>query len=241
MPCGPGTRVRGPKPTTPSRCWWWTSTTQTLRYARDALTRAGYRAVVTPDHEALPELIRAERPRLIVLDTVLPGTDAVELMRQVPQLAELPVIFICAYGRDETIAQALRSGAADYIVKPFAPTELIARIGLVLRGRTQPEPMTLGELAIDFERRRANLRGRALDLTATEFELLRVLALNVGRVLSYDALIETIWNGPERGSPKLVRTYITRLRGKLGDDTRTPAYIVNKRGVGYRLKRPEDL
>ena len=215
--------------------------TQTLRYVRDALTRAGYRPVVTSDHEALPGLIRAERPRLVVLDAVLPGADGIELMRRVPQLAELPVILVCAYGRDETISQALRAGAADYIVKPFAPTELIARVGLALRRRTEPEPMTLGGLAIDFGRRRASLGGRTLDLTATEFELLRVLALNVGRVLSYDALIEAIWNGRERGSAKLVRTYVRRLRRKLGDDTRSPAYVVNERGVGYRLKCPGDL
>ena len=214
--------------------------TQTLHYVRDALTRAGYHAVVTADHGALADLIRAERPRLVVLDLVPPGTDGIELRRQVPGLAELPVIFICAYGQDETIERALRTGAADYIVKPFAPTELIARIGLALRRRTEPEPMRLGDLAIDFERRRASVAGRALQLTATEFELLRVLALNVGRVLSYDALIRRIWDGSERGSPKLVRTYIRRLRRKLGDDPRSPAYIVNERGVGYRIKRPSE-
>ena len=213
---------------------------QTLRYVRDALCKAGYRAIVTDDLQKLADLIRTEAPRLVLLDLVLPGTDGVELMQWVPELNEVPVICMSAYGREEAIAGALQAGAADYIVKPFTPTELIARIGMALRKRAEPQPVTLGALAIDFDRRRASLEGRALDLTATEFELLRVLVLNIGRVLTYDSLIRNIWNGRSHGSPKLVRTYIKRLRCKLGDDTRPPAYIVNTRGVGYRIKRPGD-
>ena len=213
---------------------------QTLRYVRDALPKAGYRAIVTDDLRKLADLIRTEAPRLVLLDLVLPGTDGVELMQWVPELNEVPVICMSAYGREEAIAGALQAGAADYIVKPFTPTELIARIGMALRKRAEPQPVTLGALAIDFDRRRASLEGRALDLTATEFELLRVLVLNVGRVLTYDSLIRNVWNGRSHGSPKLVRTYIKRLRCKLGDVTRPPAYIVNTRGVGYRIKRPGD-
>ena len=110
------------------------------RYVRDALNKAGYRPIVTGDHRELDELVRTEAPRLILLDLVLPGNDSIELMRRVP---EAPVICMCAYGRDEAIADALQAGAADYIVKPFAPTELIARIGAVLRKRTEPDPMAL--------------------------------------------------------------------------------------------------
>ena len=206
------------------------------RYVRDALEKADYRPIVTGDHRELDELVRTEAPRLILLDLVLPGTDVIELMRRLP---EAPVICMCAYGRDEAIADALQAGAADYIVKPFTPTELIARIGAVLRKRARPDPMTVGALQIDFDRRLASLAGRRLDLTATEFDLLRALALNVGRVLSYDTLIRTIWNG--RGSHRLVRVYIKRLRNKLGDKSKAPDYIVNTRGVGYRLKAPRDL
>ena len=212
----------------------------TLRYVRDALSGAGYRAIVTEDLGKLPNLFRTEAPRLVLLGLVPPGVNGVEVMQRAPELGEVPVIYMSAYGRDEAIAGALQAGVADYIVKPFTPTELVARIGMALRKRAEPEPMTLGALAIDFDRRRASLEGRALDLTATEFDLLRVLALNVGRVVSYDALIRKIWNGRGHGSAVLVRGYIKRLRAKLGEDTRAPAYIVNKHGVGYRIKRPGD-
>ena len=212
----------------------------TLRYVRDALSGAGYRAIVTEDPGKLPGLIRTEAPRLVLLGLALPGVNGVEVMERAPELGDVPVICMSAYGRDEAIAGALQAGVADYIVKPFTPTELIARIGMALRKRAEPEPMTLGALAIDFDRRRASLEGRALDLTATEFELLRVLALNVGRVVSYDALIRKIWNGRGHGNTVLVRGYVKRLRCKLGEDTKAPAYIVNTRGVGYRIKRPGD-
>ena len=105
-------------------------------------------------------------------------TKPIELMQNVPELAELPVIFISGYGRDETIARALEAGASDYIVKPFSPTELTARIRAALRRRADSEPFVLGDLAIDYDRRLVTMAGREVELTATEYELLRALALN---------------------------------------------------------------
>ena len=118
---------------------------QTLRYVRDALEEAGYCPLITGDHENLSHIIQTEKPQLVLLDLMLSGADGIELMKTVPALAELPVIFISGYGRDETIARALDAGADDYIVKPFSPTELTARIRAALRRRTQPEPFMLGE------------------------------------------------------------------------------------------------
>ena len=106
---------------------------KTLRYVRDALAGSEYAPLVTGDPEELPDLIQTERPRLVLLDLMLPGTDGIELMERIPELADLPVIFISGYGRDETIARALEAGAADYIVKPFSPMELTARIRAALR------------------------------------------------------------------------------------------------------------
>ena len=106
---------------------------RTLRFVRDALTRAGYAPLVTGEPQELDHLIRSEKPQLVLLDLMLPGADGIELMRQVPELVDLPVIFISGYGRDETVAAALKSGAADYIVKPFSPTELVARVRAALR------------------------------------------------------------------------------------------------------------
>ena len=101
---------------------------QTLRHIRETLTEVGYAPLLTGDASALPELIRTEKPRLVLLDLMLPGSDGIELMEHVPELSDLPVIFISGYGRDETIARALEAGAADYIVKPFSATELTARV-----------------------------------------------------------------------------------------------------------------
>ena len=132
---------------------------EVLRFVRDALTEAGYAPLVTGDHGELAHILETERPALVLLDLVLPGTDGIELMGQVPALADLPVLFISGYGRDETVARALEAGAEDYIVKPFSPTELVARVRAALRRRADPEPFVLGELAIDYDRRRVTLAG----------------------------------------------------------------------------------
>ena len=214
---------------------------QMLRFVRDALLGEGYAPLVATDHHQLAELLEAEKPVLVVLDLVLPGTDGIELMETVPGLADLPVIFISGYGRDETIARALQAGADDYVVKPFSPTELTARIGAALRRRAEPDPFVLGELAIDYAHRRVTLAGRELELTATEYDLLRVLSLGQGRVATYDALLRQVWSGRSHANPKLVRAYVKRLRGKLGDDTSNPTYILTERRVGYRMPRRDEI
>ena len=214
---------------------------QTLRYARDTLTAAGYSVCVTGDHRELNRIIQSENPALVLLDLILPGTDGIELMGRVPALADLPVVFISGYGRDETIAKALEAGAVDYIVKPFSPTELSARIRSALRGRAEPDLFVLGALTIDYDQRRVSVDGRPVALTATEYELLRVLSLNAGRASTYDALLRQVWRGRGYGDPRLVRAFVKKLRRKIGDDAARPAYILTERGVGYRMARPSDL
>ena len=118
---------------------------QMLRHLRDTLAEAGYAPIATGVPAELDRIIEAERPRLVLLDLMLPGTDGIELMRTVPALRELPVIFISGYGRDETVAKALDRGAFDYIVKRFSPTELTARIRVALRRSHEPESSRAGE------------------------------------------------------------------------------------------------
>ena len=212
----------------------------TLRHVRDTLAEAGYAPLVTGDPRELSRILRTEKPRLVLLDLMLPETDGIQLMQTVPELADLPVIFISGYGRDETIARALEAGADDYIVKPFSPTELTARIRAVLRRRAAPVPFALGALAIDYDQRRVTVAGRPVELTATEYELLRVLAQDAGRVLTHETLLRRVWAGRPAADPKIVRAYVKRLRDKLADEADRPALIVNERGVGYRMPRPGD-
>jgi len=214
---------------------------RTLRQVGDALASGGYIPLVTGDPAEVQDLLRSERPDLVLLDLVLPGTDGIELMTNIPELANLPVVFISGYGRDETIARALESGAADYIVKPFSPTELRARVGAALRRRVEAEPFVLDELTIDYDRRRVTLAGQPVSLTATEYELLRVLSVNAGKVLDYRTLLRLVWGERDNPNSEVVRTFIKRLRQRLGEKASRPKWIFNERGVGYRMATPADL
>ena len=229
-----------PDPDEPPRILVVDDDPRTLRFVRDALSRAGYAPVVTGAADELPHIIRTEQPRLVLLDLLLPGRDGIELMQQVPELSDLPVIFISAYGRDETVARALESGAADYIVKPFSPTELVARVRAALRRHAGPEPFVLGQLAIDYERRQVTVGGEGVDLTATEYELLRVLSYDAGRVVTFETLLRRVWTKRDSADANLVRIFVRNLRRKLGDRATSPTYIFNQRGVGYRMAAPPD-
>ena len=209
-----------------------------LRFVRDALAAAGYAPLVTGETQELAHIVRTEKPRLVLLDLMLPGDDGIELMKKIPEISDLPVIFISGYGRDETVARALEAGAADYLVKPFSPTELVARVRAALRRHEEPEPFVLGALAIDYDRRRVTIGGDAVTLTATEYQLLRVLSLHAGRVVAYDTLLGRVWSGRSNADANLVRIFVRNLRRKLGDDAANPVWIFNERGVGYRMPEP---
>ena len=216
-----------------------------LRYVRDALSRAGYAPIVTTDPDDALRILESDRPRLVLLDLMLPGSDGIELMKSILDIAEVPVIFLSAYGRDEIIARAFEAGATDYMVKPFSPTELVARVRGALRRRMasstgEPsEPFVLGDLVIDYAERRASVAGRAVHLTPTEYELLFDLSVNAGRVLTFDALLDRVWGLGRSGDRGSVRTYVKRLRRKLGEDAGNPKYIFAEPRVGYRMPKGE--
>ena len=212
-----------------------------LLYARGILEDAGHRAIVTGDPDEVGVLLDTHRPDLVLLDLLLPGMDGIELMQSLPALADRPVIFMSAYGRDETIARALEIGAADYVVKPFSPTELVARIKAAMRKRAGPaEPYRVGDLAIHYDERRVTLAGEPVQLTATEYDLLSALSANAGRVSSYDYLLRRVWRSRRAGTPRIVRVYVKKLRDKLGDDAKNPTYIFTESRVGYRMVKPGD-
>ena len=212
---------------------------QTLQRVRGALTAAGYTALVTGDPQQVPHLLQAEKPDLVLLDLVLPESDGLELLRRVPEMADLPVIVISVYRREETIAKAFEMGAADYIVKPFTLTELTARVGAALRRRMGREPFVVRDLAIDYEQRTATVGGRRVELTETEYEVLHLLSANAGRVLTYETLLRRAWAGRAGSDGRVVRALVRRLRRKLGDDAANPRYIITKRGLGYRMARAD--
>ena len=214
---------------------------QTLRQVRDVLSRAGYEPIVTADPQEAVRLMGSERPQLVLLDLVFPDTDGIELMQDIFDISEVPVIFLTAYGRDLNIERAFDRGAADYMAKPFSPTELTARIRAALRKQVgpdhdePPEPFEMGDLSIDYSRRRIQVDGLEVHLTPIEYDLLRVLSMNAGRALSHEQLLRRVWNVTTAGDPQVVRTHIRRLRRKLGDEADSPAYILTEPGVGYRM------
>ncbi len=214
---------------------------QFLGHVRATLNDAGFSLLTTGDPNAVSDLIDEHDPHLVLLDLLLPEMDGIELMQQVPALADRPVIFLSAYGRDETVARALEMGAVDYIVKPFSPTELVARIQTALRkSDVFPEMFQSGALVINYEERRVTVSEVPLELTAIEYDLLRVLSTNAGRVVTYENLLRTVWRLTGREDRRRVRAFVKKLRDKLGDDADNPTYILTEPRVGYRMPRPDD-
>ena len=215
---------------------------QALRYVSDALTKAGYTPIVTGDPEEALRLVGGEKPDLVLLDMMLPGTDGIELMKDILETAEVPVIFLSAYGQDQLVARALDMGAADYVAKPFSPTELAARIRAALRRRaaSEPsEPYVLGGLVVNYGERQATLAGRPLQLMAIEYRLLAELSANAGRVLTYEHLLQRVWGEKSNSDVPAMRTIVSSLRRKLGDDADSPTYIFTEPRVGYRMPKGE--
>ncbi len=214
---------------------------QTLQNVLDVLANEGYRPCGTGNPHDIPGLLEKHRPALVLLDLVLPGTDGVEVMTDVIADPDLPVIFLSAYAHEEAIARALDAGAADYVVKPFAPAELSARIRAALRRREEreyappEEPFVLGYLKIDYERREVTLAGRPVNLTRLEYRLMVELSANAGRLVTSEHLLRRVWDTLDASDTRRLRTTVKKIRRKLGDDANNPTYILNQPGQGYRL------
>ena len=214
---------------------------QALRLTRDALVKSDYTPIVTANSEEALRLVEDERPHLVLLDLDLPGADGMEMMKEIAA-SDVPVIFLSAHGQDQLVARALDEGASDYLVKPFSPVELAARIKAALRRRETPEPSApyaLGHLTIDYAQRRVSLAGRPVQLTAIEYRVLAELATNGGRVLTYQHLLRRVWRLEPDADLRPMRTAISSLRSKLGDNAGNPTYIFTELHVGYWMPKGE--
>ena len=217
---------------------------QILRYVRNTLAEAGYHPVVTGEVAEASDLIRSGQPQLVLLNLVLPGVNGFELLRRIRADSQVPVIVLSGRGGGRDIAKAFDLGAADYVVKPFSPDELVARVGAALRqAAAYPhsgfDPFVYGDLSINHLERRVTVAGKPIHLTPTEYRLLFELARHSGRVLTHDQLMSRVWVEGRSADQRLLRSFIKNLRHKLGDNARKPTYIFTQSGFGYRFANLE--
>jgi DNA-binding response OmpR family regulator len=203
------------------------------------LEREGYRTLESADGRVARELIESERPDLVVLDVMLPGTDGLALCRWIRSRSELPVIMLTARGEEADRIVGLELGADDYVTKPFSPRELAARVRTVLRRAAPPEPrervIDLGDLRIDAASREVTKNGEPLMLTALEFDLLWFLASHPRHVFSRSQIMNRVWGYEAAHETGTVTVHVRRLREKIEDDPSRPTRLETVWGVGYRL------
>ena len=201
------------------------------------LEKESFIVVGAPTGRGVIDLFRRERPDLILLDIMLPDSDGLEIckaIRQHPELAHIPVIFLTARASETDRIVGLELGANDYIVKPFFVRELIARVKIQFRGRTSAtRVLKAASLELDRSRCEARLDGSALTLTATEFRLLEFLMSRPGVVFSREQLLDAVWGHDRAVTDRTVDVYILRLRQKIESDPANPLFIRSVRGFGY--------
>jgi two-component system KDP operon response regulator KdpE len=179
------------------------------------------------------------RPDLIILDLGLPDLDGVEVLRRLREWTQVPVIILSVRDREEDKVAALDSGADDYVTKPFGIGELLARMRAAFRRSLQqaPEPVyNVDGLEVDLEHRRVSVQGKEIQLTATEYDLLRLLVTHAGKVLTHNQILRQIWGPAYMDQPHLLRVNISNLRQKIEPEPTRPRYILTELGVGYRLR-----
>ncbi len=208
------------------------------------LSKNGYRVIAFHRLQGVGGAIRVERPDLILLDVMLPDGDGFDFCRQLrenPQTAGIPVLFLTARSQEIDRVFGLEIGGDDYITKPFSPRELLARIKAHLRRSQQTDSrqvLSVQGLEIDFQARRASRGGKPLALTATEFSLLGFLAENAGKAYTRRQLIGRIWNGRSHVTLRNIDVHIRRIREQIEEDPKRPQWLQTVRGFGYRFDIP---
>ena len=213
-----------------------------LDLVRGYLERDGFEVDTAADGPAGLAAVRAGNPDVVVLDVMLPGLDGIEVCRQLRTFSDAYVLMLTARGEEIDRIMGLTVGADDYLVKPFSPRELVARVKALLRrprvgasatGATRATPSGLD---IDESRRTVRVDGTLVELTALEFDLLAVLARDPGVVVRRQAFLDRVWGPAFVADDHLVDVHVANLRRKLGDDPAQPRFIETIRGVGYRLR-----
>lgn len=209
------------------------------------LQQQGFETIEAADGQEALKQVEGEHPDLIILDLMLPKMDGLEVCQKIrysKEHAHIPIIMLTARGEEVDRVLGLEMGADDYVTKPFSPRELLARVKAILRRLVQPQieedqtELKVGLLEIDLSRHLAIFQSEELELTPKEFELLYLLALQPGKVLTRDVLLEKVWGYEYMGDTRTVDVHIRRLRKKMEDINPEPDYIETVRGVGYRFR-----
>jgi two-component system KDP operon response regulator KdpE len=208
------------------------------RALQSALSGHGYEVEVAEGGTTALTTIATWTPDAVVLDLMMPGIDGFEVVRQTRTWSHVPIVVLSARGEERSKVEALDLGADDYLTKPFGIEELLARLRAVLRraGAPQSPQFTVGDVTIDVARHVVTKGGQEVHLTPTEYDLLRVLATNAGKVLTHRQLLERVWGGYAAENSQQLRVYINYLRRKLEDDPSRPRWLVTEPGIGYRLR-----
>ena len=216
---------------------------QIRRVLRTTLTSQGYAVNEAKSGDEALDLIRMERPDLILLDVNMPGRSGLETCREIRSGSDIPIIMLTVRNTERDKVQALDAGADDYVVKPFGSDELMARIRAALRRAAPTEalpPFVSGDLKIDFEKRSVLVKGVPVRLTPKEFELLHHLVANQGKAQGHRRLLQAVW-GPDYGEEtEYLRVFINQLRKKIEPDPHHPRYIHTEPWVGYRFEPPAE-
>ncbi len=209
------------------------------RFLRAALTSHGYQVFEAENGQMALSAAAENRPDVVILDLGLPDMDGVEVTRQLREWFQSPIVILSVRDQENDKIAALDAGADDYLTKPFGVGELMARIRVILRRAARPvdEPVyEIDDLKVDLPRRMVTLRGQEVDLTPTEYDILRVLVQHAGRVLTHRQILRDVWGAPYETETHLLRVNMSNLRRKIEPDPNQPHYVVTEPGVGYRLR-----
>ena len=208
------------------------------RFLQTVLTGRGFSVHLAENAHLALAAAATIRPDLILLDLGLPDRDGIEVLTQIREWSEVPTIVLSVREREGDKVSALDAGADDYLTKPFGIEELLARIRVALRRASHPAPepvYRIGDLAVDLNRRLVKVAGAEIQLTPTEYEILRHLVTNAGKVMTHRQLLKRIWGMSHLEQPHVLRVNISNLRRKIEADPSRPRYIVTEPGVGYRF------